>query len=107
MARDKKSNVVYSTDPQWQPEQKETTSPNSPASGTAYISLERKGRRGKHVTVVKGLSGNLKPLLKELQKVCGSGGTVKEMQLEIQGDHRKRVSDFLQQKGFKTKQSGG
>ncbi len=107
MNKDKKRNLVYSTNPDWKPVQNDQPQQTTPSSGTAYISLERKGRRGKHVTVIKGLSGNLKPLLKELQEVCGSGGTVKNEQMEIQGDHRKRADEYLQQKGFKIKHSGG
>lgn len=62
------------------------------------VSLETKGRGGKCVTVVKGLSGDamaLAQILKQLKTACGSGGTVKDGVLEIQGDHREQVSRAL------------
>jgi len=67
--------------------------------------MERKGRGGKTVTVIRGLvltPGDMKTLSKELKAACGSGGTVKEDSIEIQGDHRSRVSAHLRSLGFKT-----
>jgi len=100
--------IVYSTDQNWKPE-KETEQQTALPSGTqtAYIRLDRKGRRGKSVTVVEKLQGNLKELQKKLQKYCGTGGSLKGRQIELQGDHRNKAAEFLQKKGFKTKMSGG
>ncbi len=76
----------------------------------AYIQRETKGRRGKTVTVVRNLQlrpEDLKSLGKRLKKVCGSGGTVKDGNIEIQGDHRQQVAAELQKLGYKSKFVGG
>ena len=70
------------------------------------LRIEKKGRGGKAVTVVYELPDNqpyFKKLLKELKNFCGTGGSQKESTLEIQGDQREKVRDFLTKKGFKTK----
>ncbi len=77
---------------------------------TAYVKRDRKGRGGKTVTVVYGLQHTptkLKELLKTLQSACGTGGTVKDNDLEIQGDHRERVAAKLMELGYKVKMAGG
>ena len=100
--------TVYSTDPDWKPAARQEKQDSAKVGKqTAYLRLERKGRGGKAVTVVAGLKGNLKSLQKELQKHCGTGGSLKNGQIELQGDHRKKAADFLLQKGFKSKMSGG
>ena len=74
------------------------------------IRLEKGGRGGKSVTVVFDLPGNpeyFQEMTRKLKSLCGSGGTFKNMQMEIQGDHRKKVKDFLEQSGFKVKLAGG
>ena len=74
------------------------------------IRLEKGGRGGKSVTVVFDLSGNtayFQEMTKKLKSHCGSGGTFKNNQMEIQGDHRQKVKDFLEQAGFKVKLAGG
>ncbi|MEJ8675122.1 translation initiation factor Sui1 [Chromobacterium amazonense] len=85
--------------------------PTVPAGdGIARVSRETKGRGGKAVTVVKGvpLAGEaLAKLGKLLRTRCGSGGTVKEGVLEIQGDHVETVIAELLKLGFKTKRTGG
>jgi translation initiation factor 1 len=65
--------------------------------------MEKKGRGGKTVTVVYGLPQNaefLKELSQELKRACGTGGTVVEGGLELQGDLRPRVRDVLAQRGY-------
>jgi translation initiation factor 1 len=77
---------------------------------TAYVKRDRKGRAGKTVTVVYGLQHNpahLKDLLASLKEYCGAGGTVKETDLEIQGDQRDKVADKLKALGYKVKLVGG
>jgi translation initiation factor 1 len=81
------------------------------ADGTVRIWRDRKGRRGKTVTVIKGLPGP-RPRLDEvagtLKRLCGSGGAVTdEGDVEIQGDHRERVADRLRELGFTVKLAGG
>ena len=68
------------------------------------------GKRGKTVTIIRGLEMNqeeMKSLLKSLKSLCGTGGTVKEDVVEIQGDHIKTALQFLSKEGFRPKQSGG
>ncbi len=77
---------------------------------TAYIQRDRKGRGGKTVTVISGLQHNAatyKELLVTLKTLCGAGGTVKDGELEIQGDHRERVAQKLRELGYKVKLAGG
>lgn len=74
--------------------------------GIVRIGRETKGRKGKGVTIISGLSLDPPGLLalgKELKKRCGSGGTVKEGILEIQGDHRDLLFEDLQKRGWRVK----
>ena len=74
------------------------------------IRIDRKGRKGKSVTVVEGLSVNpahLAEIAKELKQKLGTGGTAKEGRIEIQGEHREKIAEILQEKGIKSKFSGG
>ena len=80
--------------------------------GNRQVRLERtrSGKKGKLVTVIKGLELNqveAKKLLKNLKIACGTGGTVKGDFLELQGDHILKAQDFLMKEGFRPKQSGG
>ena len=80
------------------------------AAGPVRVRLETKGRKGKGVTVVTGLpltTAELAVLAKDLKKKCGSGGTVKNGTIEIQGDHRDVVVEHLNAKGWKAKKAGG
>ncbi|NIM01922.1 MAG: stress response translation initiation inhibitor YciH [Acidobacteria bacterium] len=79
-------------------------------SGPVRVCRETKGRKGKGVTVVRGLAlqhEELKAIAKRLKQVCGSGGTVKGDTIEIQGDHRDRVVDELIRAGHDAKRAGG
>jgi translation initiation factor 1 len=79
--------------------------------GIVRVSRDRKGRRGKTVTLVTGLplgSSGLADLAGTLKRLCGSGGTVtEEGTLEIQGDHRDRVAAKLTELGYGVKLAGG
>ena len=69
---------------------------------------EKAGRRGKTVTVVRGLPrGDLAPVAADLKKLCGAGGAVKNGEVEIQGDHRDKVVARLQAQGYAAKAAGG
>ena len=73
-------------------------------------SCETKGRKGKGVTLISGIPldrERLRDLAKALKQTCGSGGTVKEGIIEIQGDHRDLLVDALKKKGYTVKRSGG
>lgn len=75
-----------------------------------YLHRESKGRGGRGVSLVKNLALNekdLKTLAKKLKQACGSGGTVKNGVIEIQGEHRERIAEILQKMGYKTKIAGG
>jgi translation initiation factor 1 len=77
-----------------------------PTRIVARLRIEKGGRGGKTVTVVDGLPANadfLKQLAQELKRACGTGGTVFDTGVELQGDLRERTRDFLTQKGFVVK----
>jgi len=81
-----------------------------PADGIVRVSRETKGRGGKAVTLVKGLpldAPALAALGRELKAACGSGGTVKDGVIEVQGDHCERLIQLLQAQGHKVKRAGG
>jgi translation initiation factor 1 len=81
-----------------------------PQQQTIYLHRESKGRGGKTVTVIKNLvlsEGDLKALLKQLKTTCGSGGTIKDEMIEIQGDHREKVAAVLRKLGYRVKLAGG
>ena len=81
-----------------------------PAQQTAYLHRDSKGRRGGVVTVIKKLvlsDEDLKDLAQKLKQLCGSGGTVKDGEIEIQGEHRERIAEALQKIGYKVKIAGG
>lgn len=74
------------------------------------VQASRKGRKGKTVTVITGFQAKpetLTQLLKQLKTQCGSGGTVKENTIEIQGDHSKKLVEILTKLGYPVKISGG
>lgn len=112
------NNIVYSTDPDWQENCDkcgkakkacicaETDAP-SPSGETVYIERDRKGRKGKTVTVISNIRGDLKMIQKDLQKYCGAGGSVKDGRVEIQGDQRIKVREYLEKAGFTVRQKGG
>jgi len=78
--------------------------------GRVRVGRETAGRGGKGVTVVSGLPlvpDELKKLAKQLKASCGTGGTVKDGVIEIQGDHRDRIVAELGKRGFDAKRSGG
>jgi translation initiation factor 1 len=81
-----------------------------PGEQNLRLQTSRKGRGGKTVTVISGFEAKadtLNTLLKQLKSHCGTGGTVKEDTLEIQGDHREKLLQFLLKAGYKAKISGG
>ena len=84
--------------------------PKPASDGIVRVSRETKGRAGKGVTLVKGLvldDAALAALGKQLKTACGSGGTVKDGVIEVQGDHCERVMELLKTKGFVIKRAGG
>ncbi|MBL8301823.1 MAG: translation initiation factor Sui1 [Ideonella sp.] len=84
--------------------------PGHAGDGVVRVSRETGGRGGKAVTVVRGLAlpaDELAALGKRLKASCGSGGTVKDGVIEVQGDHRDRIVEALQAAGHVVKRAGG
>ena len=111
---DEKSKLVYSTDRVIQPKKKPVENAFHasvrPTQQKVTVRLERKGRGGKSVTVIVGLQMRQKEkeaLLKQLKTKLGTGGTVKDTSLEIQGDHRDLLMGELGKMGYTAKRSGG
>ena len=80
------------------------------SDGIVRVSRETKGRGGKAVTVVRGLAmdaGFLDKLARQLKAACGSGGTVKDGMVEVQGDHCDKVIALLKAQGHTVKRAGG
>ena len=81
-----------------------------PAKTCIKIRLEKNGRGGKSVTVLFNLPESeeyFSRLLKQLKAHCGTGGTYKDSQIELQGDHREKSKTFLEKMGFHVKLAGG
>lgn len=98
------SPLVYSTDPNYNPSfEEETVETLAPALQPLRVILETKHRAGKTVTIVYGFEGkeeDMNLLGKALKNHCGTGGSVKDGEIIIQGDHRQKVFQYLKQKGY-------
>jgi len=99
------SGLVYSTDPNYKPEtdsiEEQETLPA--AQQKLRILLDRKQRAGKSVTLVEGFVGkeaDMEDLGKKLKSFCGTGGSVKDGEILIQGDNRDKVLQWLQKNGY-------
>lgn len=106
-------NIVYSTNPNFQFETESNndaeTLPNNQQK--LFVSIDRKQRAGKEVTLIQGFIGNdedLKDLGKLLKSKCGVGGTVKDFEILIQGSFKQKIYDILVANGYsQTKTKGG
>lgn len=114
MAKDWKDRlgVVFSTNPNFGYEHENEEEPETlqPSKQNLRVTLDKKQRAGKSVTLVTGFVGteaDLKELGKMLKTKCGVGGTVKDGEILIQGDFRKKILEILQKEGYKAKQIGG
>jgi translation initiation factor 1 len=108
----KRLGVVYSTDPgfEYTGEEKSGTDTLPPGSQKLYLSLDRKNRKGKAVTLVQGFVGreeDLRSLGKQLKSSCGVGGSVKDGEILLQGDFRDRVLCLLRELGYVVRKKGG
>ena len=101
--------IVYSTDKgRIRPEKQKPAAPKG--DGIVRVGRETKGRKGKGMTVVSGVPlhpEGLRDLGKKLKQKCGTGGTVKDGVIEIQGDHRDLLVTELQTLGYSVKRVGG
>ena len=111
MSKNKRSTVWSSS----QGDMRQKTHTSAPVKSippnhqTVYLHRESKGRGGKGVSLVKNLvlsEKDLKALAKKLKQACGSGGTVKDGMIEIQGENRAKIADVLTKLGYKTKIAG-
>ena len=113
MSKNKKlKGVVYSTNPDYnyKYDEKEEMKTLIPSQQFLKIEFEKKHRGGKTVSLVRGFVGNsddLEQLGKLLKSKCGTGGSVKEGEIIIQGDKREQMIKILNDLGYKTKRVGG
>ncbi|GIU28999.1 stress response translation initiation inhibitor YciH [Shewanella sp. MBTL60-007] len=109
MKSDPNVSLVYSTDSgRIAPEKQTQTAPEG--DGVVRIHKDSKGRKGKGVSVIKGLGlqeKELKALAQKLKKQCGCGGTVKEFNIEVQTDNREQLKTLLEKLNYTVKLAGG
>ena len=103
--RKKRRGVVFSTNPDYDYSECEEDEPKKLLNHQQklHLSMERSGRAGKTVTIVKGFVGtdaDMKKLCKLLKQKCGVGGSVKNGEIIIQGNHRQKLLDILKAEGF-------
>lgn len=107
--QDELSQMVYSTDSgRIEPDPEPENIPEG--DGIVRLRRETKGRKGKGVTIVTGLNKpqtELKAIAKKLKQHCGVGGAVKDYTIELQGDQRESIENWLVKAGYKVKQAGG
>ena len=104
----KRLGMVYSTNPNFQFITEEEQEPQTlePSKQRLIVSIDRSGRAGKQVTLVKGFVGtqeDLAALGKQLKVKCGVGGTAKDGEITIQGDLRDKVTELLKGMGYNAK----
>ena len=98
--------IVYSTDPGFRPEQNtaEEQQTITPAEQKIKLRLETKHRAGKAVTLIEnfiGTTADKEDIGKKLKAFCGTGGSVKEGEILVQGDHREKILTWLLKNGYK------
>jgi translation initiation factor 1 len=108
----KRDGIVYSTNSSFEYEynQKEQSETLPPQQQNLKVALDKSMRAGKQVTIVSGFVGShadLEQLGKNLKSKCGVGGSVKDGEVLIQGDHREKIVQILVKDGYKAKKIGG
>lgn len=102
--------LVYSTETGRIKETKSPAKTPIPGDGIVRIRRETAGRNGKGVTTISGIpvdESELKNIAKQLKQVCGTGGSVKDGVIEIQGDQRDKIKAELEKRGYTVKLAGG
>lgn len=107
-----RQNVVYSTNPNFSYEEEEDDNQETldPGNQKLYVSIDKKSRAGKEVTLIEGFTGtddDLKDLGKQLKSKCGVGGSVKDGDILIQGNFRDKIMQLLEKEGYKVVRKGG
>lgn len=108
----KRLGVVYSSNPEfnYDRDEKEEEKTLKPDRQNLKVRPEKKGRKGKTVTLVTGFigsPGDLEELARMLKTRCGTGGSAKEGEIIIQGDFTNKIITILSESGYKVKKSGG
>lgn len=113
MSKKNRQGVVYSTNPDFDYQHRQLAQAETlPANQQKLrVELDKRSRKGKAVTLISGFVGkeeDLASLGKVLKSLCGVGGTAKDEEIILQGDHRGKVIDYLKNQGYTgTKQVGG
>lgn len=111
MSKKNNGGLIYSTNPNFKIEEEEESAESlAPNQQDLRVFIEKNNRGGKTVSIVRNFIGNntdLETLGKELKNKCGTGGSVKDGEIIIQGDFREKILQILIQKGFKAKKAGG
>ncbi|MCY7351767.1 MAG: translation initiation factor [Cytophagaceae bacterium] len=100
--------IVFSTNPDFQYQTNESAPEQSlpPKQQNLRVQFDKKSRGGKQVTLVTGFIGNetdLNELGKRLKTLCGTGGSVKDGEILVQGDFREKILNWLTQQGYRAK----
>lgn len=108
--KNQQGGLVYSTNPNYKSNEDESFEESvAPGQQDLRVWLEKNHRGGKTATVIKGFMGpsaDLETLGKTLKTKCGTGGSVKDGEIIIQGDHREKIMTMLSTMGYKVKKAG-
>ena len=111
MSKKKRINIVYSTNPDFEFEDETQSTSSVPISEQKlYVSIDRKNRGGKSVTLIEGFVGSdddLKELAKKLKTACGVGGTAKDGEIIVQGEFKDKIYSLLTDFGYPSVKKGG
>lgn len=109
--KNKSRHVVYSTNPDFDYDDNQELDETLPiANQKLYVSIDRKKRKGKSVTLIEGFVGSdddLKVLAKKLKTACGVGGTAKDGEIMVQGEFKDKIYSLLTNFGYPSVKKGG